>query len=113
LPQKHRSCGIVTGLECPGLASFLLTVRSIRTSAIFSHIEKLTNLVSHHILVIMLAVYTLVLATVPAQGKQTVIYNQTSSTETPAFELGADSGGTLYGLSNGPQGLMQTGRCAD
>lgn len=46
----------------------------------FSHSAKLTNLISHRVLVFTLAVSALVLATVPAQGKEVVIYNQTNST---------------------------------
>jgi uncharacterized repeat protein (TIGR03803 family) len=67
----------------------------------FSHIEKLTNLVSHHILVITLAVSALVLATVPAQAKEVVIYDQPSNTSGPAYELVADSKGTFYGIADG------------
>ena len=67
----------------------------------FSPVAKLTNSISHRKLVFTLAVSALVLATVPAQGKEVVIYNQTNSTSGPAFELVADSSGTLYGLANG------------
>ena len=67
----------------------------------FSHIARLTNLVAQCVVVIILAISALLLATSPAQGKEVVIYNQTSGTWGPAFELVADSSGTLYGLANG------------
>jgi len=42
----------------------------------------------------------MMLATVPAQAREVVIYNQTSSTLGPAYELVADGDGTLYGIAD-------------
>jgi hypothetical protein len=72
----------------------------------FSHTAKPTNLTSHRVLVFTLAVFACALATVPAQGKEVVIYNLTSATAAPAGDLVSDSNGVLYGTAsqNGGEG---------
>ncbi len=66
----------------------------------FSHLVTLTNSVQRRSLIIALAMSTLFSA-VPSRAREIVIYNQTSSTLGPAFELVADSSGTLYGIADG------------
>jgi hypothetical protein len=46
----------------------------------FSQVAKFTDLFPHSVMAFALAVSALVLATVPAQGKRVMIYNQASST---------------------------------
>jgi hypothetical protein len=66
----------------------------------FSQIVPRTDLTKRSVLVITLAFSIMMLATVPAQAREVVIYNQTSSTLGPAYELVADGDGTLYGIAD-------------
>ena len=66
----------------------------------FSHLTTVMNLLQRRDLIIALAISTL-LAAIPSQAREIVIYTQTTSTCGPTFELVADSNGTLYGLAEG------------
>jgi hypothetical protein len=68
-----------------------------------SHLVTILNLFQRRDLIIALAISSL-FAALPSQAKESVIFNQTSSTLGPAYELVADSSGTLYGLDDGGGG---------